>query len=131
MATPNTNIILQKYANGVRDVKSGKFYPFVSLGLISTIEPKQNVRYFVDTVTFVYTMLVTDTGTSVYVTAPLNGQDNYLAQFLTSTLTAGTGYATFTPQVLLDKEGKITLGKNGTYTGAKCVVTYAEVIDLG
>lgn len=128
MATPNTDLIFKEFANGIRDVKSGKFYPFKSVYLSTNLDSKPNVRYFVKSISwsFVNTGVVALSSPSVrgYVDSVLT----YLMYCKTPEMTQVTDFFALTgnatPSVLLDKESSIVVA--GTYF----TVVYAEVDDL-
>lgn len=125
MATP----ILKDYANGVRDVKSGKFYPFLTTsfsGAGTAVERANNRRFYIHTVTVNLAALAADAGVSVRVTGKKDLADMPLAEILHTTLTAQERTATFHPGLLLDPEAPVTVTA-ADLTGVLTWVQYAEV----
>lgn len=125
MATP----IFKDYANGVRDVKKGNFYPFKTKALSgpgNVLEPAPNRRYYIHAIQVSLAAVAGDAGTSVTITGKQDLADTTLAEILHTTLTASERTATFYPGVLLDPESAMTAtGPN--LTGVNTWVKYCEV----
>lgn len=109
MATPN--LIFQRAANGIRNVKDGRFYPFRSKVLTNgqTIPTKPNTRIFLDSVNICYASLVTDAGTTITVTGTQDGETITLAQCIKTTLLVNLFSQDYRVGILLDKETPVTV----------------------
>lgn len=108
MATP----ILKDYANGVRDVKTGIFYPFKtasSSGPGNLLEPAVNRRFYIHKLAISLAAVAGDAGTSVTVTGLQDLAGSTLAEILHTTLTVSERTATFYPGLLLDTESPVTV----------------------
>ena len=133
MATPNTNIILKEFANGVRNVKDGHFFPFKSgvfIASTTAIPTKSNVRYYIKDIVISYSTLVTDAGTEISVAGIWNNAPITLADIIKTTLVVNIGSQEFHPGVLLDKETPVAVVA-ATITSVAVTISYAEVDDLG
>lgn len=122
--------IFQVRGHLLREVKTGKLYPFRAREITagSTISPGVNKRFFVKSVYISYASLVTDAGTTLSVTAPVNFETNNLAQIVKTTLVVNHDTKEFNPCLLIDREKSITFTA-ADITTKSCVVIVAEVDD--
>ena len=133
MATPNTNLIFRIEGNGIRNVKTGLFYPFkcgVFTPSTTALPVKPNIRYFIKNVVISYSTLVADAGTEMYVAGIWNNAPMTLAYLIKTTLVVNIGSQEFQPSILLDKETPIAV-VGATITSLSVTMVYAEVDDLG
>lgn len=131
MATPNTNLIFQETANGIRNVKTGQFYPFkgVDFRVSYNLDSKVNVRYYVKHIILSYSSVAGDAGTDLIVRSYINNEELYLAHLRKTTLTANTQSQYFPVGLLLDKEKTIYFSA-ADISSVSCMIYYAEVDDL-
>lgn len=133
MATPNTDLIFKEFANGIRNVKTGVFYPYITDSFspgTAVLAQKQNVRYYIRRLRMSYSTVVTDAGTSLSVTSKVNNQVRTLASLVKTTLLVNLDSQEFDIRLLLDKEAVVDFTATDI-TAAVVSVTYAEVSDLG
>lgn len=130
MAT-STSFLFRCLANGIRNVKTGVFRPFISDSFTpgTILDRKVNVRYYIKSVTFSLASLVTDAGTSATLTGNVDLQSRTLARVSKTTLLADKVDVTVPVNVLLDKEATLTFTA-ADITTASVTVVYAEVFDL-
>lgn len=131
MATPNTSLIFRDEGNGIRNVKTGVFRPFVtdsfSPGEILSVSP--NRRFYVRDVVLSVASPAGDAGTSVDCTGTVDNQLRVFARVVKPTLTAYIGSQRFPVRVLCDKETSIDVAATDI-SSVSVTVTYAEVDDL-
>lgn len=133
MATPLHELIFTDRANGIRHVKTGKFYPYIT----DTFSPgtgilpvKPNKRYYIRSITMFLASLVGDAGTSATIQGKFQDDVRDLAKIgKTGSLVDQINQA-FEVRVLLDKEAAVDFVA-ADITTAGAVITYAEVDDLG
>jgi hypothetical protein len=129
MAIPTTNIIFKNYANGIRDVKTGKFYPYkvdTFVPGVAILPQKQNVRYYIKSAVISYSSLVTDAGTQMTVTGNIDLQSRILASIIKTTLVVNNDSEEFDIGVLLDYQSVVAFTAT-TITSAILVLKWAEV----
>jgi uncharacterized membrane protein len=127
----NTRFLFNEYANGIQDVKTGIFYPYITDSFSAGVflPTKKNVRYYIRSLVLSGSTLVTDAGTACLVTGVLNHELLILAQILKTTLVVNQFGQQFDVRVLLDREEVVTFTAT-SITTASVSVTYAEVNDL-
>lgn len=132
MATPGNAFLMVERGPALREMKTGKLYPFKSILLTEgvSLHPGQNRRYYVRGVYLSYSTLVTDAGTAINVTSFFDNEVVYLARIVKTTLTANHDIEAFFPHILLDKEAAITFEATDISTKS-CILVVAEVDDLG
>lgn len=126
MANPR---IFRIFANGIRDVGDGRFFPFhTNTFSPGTILPrKQNVRYFIKSLMISYTALGTDAGSVITVTGTVDKLLKTLVQINKTTLVVGTDMLQeWNPLALLDIEGEVDF-LAADITAATITITWAEV----
>jgi hypothetical protein len=115
-------------ANGVRNVKTGQFYPF--LVSAATVAAKVNRRYFVRDIHLGYHRTGVQAADTTALSSQLNNVSVVLATTSAAQMTQASDYQDddvfVTVGLLLDKEKDLTV--TGTPTVIK--ITYAEVDDL-
>lgn len=125
------NPILKTFSNGVRDVKTGNFYPFLvqSFAPDTDILPQRpNIRYYIADVTISLASLVTDAGTSAYVSGIKWNESRILARISKTTLLVNQINQSFPVGILLDKEAVLAFTA-ADITTASVTVRYCEVDD--
>lgn len=128
MASPT---IFKEFANGIRDVKDGRFFPYktvVSGPGAEVLPQKQNIRYFVKQVVVSVSSLVTDAGTVAGVTGKQYLETVTLCSLVKTTLKVDQVSLVSVPRVLLDKESPLSFTA-ADITTASVQVTFAEVDD--
>lgn len=132
MAIPNTDLIFKDFANGIRNVKDGLFYPYnaktASAGTV--LETKPNRRYFVKSVSLSVAAAAADTGTLATLTGVVNNETVTLASLVKITATADHVRGNFPINVLFDKETSIVFTA-ADVTAAACQIVYSEVDESG
>ena len=133
MATPNTNIFLKEFANGVKNIQTGAFHPFRT-GSFAAAAPaitgKNNIRYFVKWIVISGSTLVADAGTNVSVTGTWNQGSITLANYIKTTLVVNQFSQEYDCGILLDEQTDINVVA-ATITSVAVQITWAEVDDLG
>lgn len=128
MANPPKDPIFRKFAHGIRDVGTGNFFPYKVRTLTTgqSLPRRQNVRYYIETVSFTIAALVTDAGTSAVLTGTQDLASVTLAELRKTTLVAGQHDHTYHVGVLLDVEKTVDFTA-ADITTAAAVVRYCEV----
>lgn len=132
MATPLNQIILRTFACGVRDVKTGRFYPFrtVTLTATGTVTPRAtNTRLYLARAHLALSQVVGDAGTGITVTGIQEQDTLTLASLPTTTLTAGTFQTQAEVHMLLDQGKPIAVSANNISTKSVTLVL-ADVDDI-
>lgn len=126
------NLIFKEFANGIRDVKSGKFYSFITDTFVpgtGVLPQKPNIRYYVYGVTITLSSVVTDAGVSASLSALVYNQSRELASIIKTTLVVNQISQHFPVRVLLDREAVLSFAA-ADITSAVASVTYCEVDDF-
>lgn len=128
MANPPSEFIFRKFANGIRDVSSGKFYPYRVKTLTNgeKVTRKPNVRFYVDSVGFSMASLAADAGTSLTVTGTQYRETVTVAELRKTTLIAQQSDHNYQVGILLDDESEIAFTA-ADVTTACALVRYCEV----
>ena len=133
MATPNTNIFLKEFANGVKNIQTGAFHPFRTASFAAAdpaILGKPNIRYHVHRIVISGSTLVTDAGTNVQINGVWNQQAITLANYIKTTLVVNQFSQEYDCRILLDEQTDIDVVA-ATITSVAVQITWAEVDDLG
>lgn len=126
------NLIFKTFSNGIRDVKTGKFYPFRTNSFTTpgTILPaKVNVRYYVHSITLVISTVEADAGTAAYIQGVQFLETLALARYEKTTLKINQESQFYPVNTLLDRESSVTLTAADISTVA-AIITWAEVDDF-
>lgn len=125
--------IFKTFSNGIRDVKTGLFYPFHVKSFFAPgvlLPDKPNIRYYIYRITLLGSSLGTDVGTSMSVTGIQDNETVTLAAVLKTTSVAERLSVGQSVLCLLDKESPVILTASDIST-AGAVVAYAEVDESG
>ena len=133
MATPNTNIFLKEFCNGVKNIQTGAFHPFRT-GSFAASDPailgKPNIRYYIYRIVISGSTLVADAGTNVQVNGIWNQQAITLANYIKTTLVVNQFSQEYDCGILLDEQTDVKVIAT-TITSVAVQITWAEVDDLG
>lgn len=123
--------IFKEFANGIRDVKDGRFFPYkarVSAPSSEVLPQKQNVRYYIKSLTISVSSLGTDVGTEALVTGTQFNESVDLAKLVKTASVVNLASQSFRIGVLMDREAVLAFTA-ADITTASLQVVYCEVDD--
>lgn len=123
--------IFKEFANGIRDVKDGRFFPYqtrVSGPSAEVLPKKQNVRHYIKSLTISVSSLGTDVGTEAVVTGMQFNELSYLAKLVKTASVVNLASQSFRVGVLMDREAVLAFTA-ADITTASVQVVFCEVDD--
>lgn len=124
--------IFRAFANGLRDIQDGRFFPFKCNTFApgtDILKRKQNIRYFIKTISLSYSAVAGDAGTSIEISGNVENETFVLAKIVRTAADTSHDNISIEINQLLDIESTVDFTATNI-SSASGTITWSEVDDV-